>query len=118
MIVPAIVFVFCLLAVVIAMMANSSFRDEARLPMQWSITGKVNWTAPRVVGVSFFPVVTIFVLGLIWFASLRATRPGQEGLVVPILLATGTMLIAVQLLHLWFAARTLRQDESDSGETP
>ena len=115
MIVPAIGFVFCLLAVAIAMVANYSFRGEARLPMQWSITGKVNWTAPRVVGVSFFPIVTFFVLGLIWFASLKPTRLGQQGLVVPILLATGTTLIAIQLLHLWFASRTLRRDESDGG---
>lgn len=114
MIVPAISLFFCLLAVGIAIRANSSFRDEVRLPMQWSITGKVNWTAPRVVGVSFFPVVTIFVLALIWVASLGPTKPGQEGLVVPIVLATGTILVAIQLLHLWLASRTLRRNGSDS----
>jgi len=108
MIVPAIGFAFCLLAVAIAMVANYSFRGEARLPMQWSLTGKVNWTAPRVIGVGFSPAVTIFILGFFWFRSLKPARPGQEGLVVPILLATGTTLIAVQLLHLWLASRTLR----------
>ncbi len=114
MIVPAIGCVFCLLAIAIAVVANYAFRGEARLPMQWSITGKVNWTAPRIVGVSFFPIGTFFVFGYIWFASLKPARPGQEGLVVPVLLATGTTLIAIQLLHLWFASRTLRRDKSGS----
>jgi hypothetical protein len=112
MIVPAISLLFCLLGIGIAIRANSSLQSEARLPMQWSVTGKVNWTAPRTIGISFFPAVTIGALALIFLASLKPTKPGQEELVIPILLAVGTTLIALQLLHLWLVSRNLRRHES------
>jgi hypothetical protein len=46
-------------AVLVAMSAraNRRFKGEARLPMQWSFNGSVNWTAPRFVALAFNAVL-------------------------------------------------------------
>ncbi len=108
-----------ILAVVIALVmiglsvrANSRFGDEKRLPMQWSISGSVNWTAPRVVALSFTPVLTIGILIFFVIGSMTMNpRPGQEGAVVPTLLAMGGVFIAAHVFHLWLIDKTLRSTE-------
>lgn len=98
-----------LVMVGLSVRANSRFRAEARLPMQWSISGSVNWTAPRIVALSFTPVLTIGILIFFVIASkTMQPRPGQEGDVVPALLAMGTCFVAAHLFHLWLIGRTLR----------
>ena len=111
MLLPLIALCFGLIGIAIAIRANAALRHEDRVPMQWSVTGQVNWTAPRPVGLAFSPVLTIVVLGLICIASPYPTRPGQEHLVVPMTLISGTVLTAIQLLHLWLVFRTLKPAE-------
>ena len=111
MFVPTIALFFGLIAIAIAIRANASLRNEDRLPMQWSIRGEVNWTAPRLVGLCFIPVVSIGALIWFCFLSRMPTRPGQEHLVIPVLLLVGTMFIAVQLLHLWLVFKTLHRNK-------
>ena len=86
--------------------ANARFRTENRLPMQWSLSGSVNWTAPRILALSFTPVLAIAVLALFTAASMTM-RPGPEGQVVPALIALGACLVAAHVLHLWLIGRTL-----------
>lgn len=96
--------------IALSVRANSRFRAEERLPMQRSIFGLVNWTAPRVVALSFTPalaigVLTLFVIGLM---TMRP-RPGQEGEVLTALLSLGGCLIGAHILDLWSVGRTLRR---------
>ena len=96
------------LAALIAMSvrADRRFRDRPRLPMQWSITGEVNWTAPRLVALCFMPVLSLVVL--VPTAILSVTlppRPGQEGYAVPVLAGVALSLVGAHALHLWLIGR-------------
>jgi|GraSoiStandDraft_5_1057265.scaffolds.fasta_scaffold31350_3 hypothetical protein len=109
MLVVSAVFVVILSA--LAYRANIRFRNENRLPMQWGITGAVNWSAPRSVALAFIPILAIGVLGFQVFMALNVpARAGQESLVFPVLVGTGVTLVAVQLLQLWLIERTLRRN--------
>lgn len=101
--------VFMLVYVGVAMRANAGLRNHARLPMQWSFTGAVTWTAPRVIGLALIPVLgTVCLLAYIVMGSCVKPRPGDEGAVWPVFLALGAGFLVIQLLHLVLAARTLR----------
>lgn len=101
--------VFVVIIAVLACRANMRFRSESRLPMQWGITGAVNWSAPRSVALAFMPILATVALGLqVLMAMNVPTRAGQEALVFPVLVGTGVTLVAVQLLHFWLIDRTLR----------
>ena len=92
-----------------SLMANARFRNERRLPMQWSLGGSVNWTAPRPLALAFTPVLAALCLpATVALAVLVQPRPGQEGLVVPALIAVALTLVGAHALHLWLIARTLR----------
>ena len=107
--------VVILLAAAGAMMALSlradrRFRAIDRLPMQWWVTGEVTWSAPRRLALAFMPALAVVSLGFITIMALNVpTRPGQEGLVLPTAIGMGALLVAVQLLHFWLIARTLRR---------
>jgi hypothetical protein len=103
--------VFVVILTALAYRANTRFRSESRLPMQWGITGAVNWSAPRSVALAFIPILAIGALGFQVFMAMNVpARTGQEGLVFPVLVGTGVTLVAVQLLHLWLIERTLRRN--------
>ena len=42
--------------------ANGRFASLDRLPMQWSLSGEVNWSAPRVAALAFVPVLAALLL--------------------------------------------------------
>lgn len=103
--------VFVVILYALAYRANIRFCSESRLPMQWGLTGAVNWYAPRRLALAFLPIVSTGVLGLQVFMSMHVPpRTGQEGLVFPVLVGTGAMLVAIQLLHFWLIGRTLRRN--------
>jgi hypothetical protein len=103
--------VFVVILTALAYRANTRFRSESRLPMQWGITGAVNWSASRSVALAFIPMLAIGALGFQIFMAMNVpARTGQEGLVFPVLVGTGVTLVAVQLLHLWLIERTLRRN--------
>lgn len=96
--------------IVSAILANMRFRHELRLPIQWWLDGKVSWTAPRLVALAFIPVLATGMLGIV--AVLSQTLPpraGQEALVWPVMLGSGALSVAIQLLHLGLIARTVRR---------
>lgn len=101
-----------LVGCVVAARANARLRDEARIPMQWSLSGRVTWYAPRLIALTFLPALTAGVLGTFCLLSVAVRpRPGQQGAEIPIFVGIGVMLIAIQLLHLWLAERTLRGED-------
>jgi hypothetical protein len=92
-----------------SMMANALFKAERRLPMQWSLTGSVNWAAPRPLALAFTPVLaTLCLSATAALAIFVPPRPGQEGLVIPSVVAVALTFIAAHALHLWLIGRTLR----------
>ena len=106
-----IAFFFGLILCGLSFRANSRFRDEDRLPMQWWLTGEVTWSAPRVVALAFVPALAIIVLTLNAGLALNLRpRPGQEGMVLPAFIGTGILFIAIQLFHFWMIEKTLRRN--------
>ena len=82
---------------VLAAYANRTVApDVAKLPMQWSLTGKVNWTAPRAIAFAFIPVLAAVVLAAILLSD-RARN-------TDIALMSGVFL-ACQLLHITLTQR-------------
>ena len=72
----------------------------AKLPMQWSLKGTVNWTAPRAIAFAFVPVLAAVVM-----AATLLTGAVQTS---DIALMSGVFL-SCQLLHItltqrWFIA--------------
>lgn len=109
MVVFCIALLFGAFIVGLSLRANNRFRNFGRLPMQWSLTGSVNWSAPRIVALSFIPATAAMILCLFVFLALNVTpRAGQEHLVLPILVVIGSAFIAAQFLHHWLIAKTLR----------
>lgn len=89
------------LSVLLAVAANSRFSDLERLPMQWGLSGQVNWTAPRVLGLAFVPVLYAVLAGIfIWAAEHDPEKYTAKSLGI-VLIA----LIAVQILHVWMIDR-------------
>lgn len=100
--------------------ANRRFSREERLPMQWSFTGKVNWTAPRRVALAFTPVLAAIILGAAVIAIELSgdARPGQEGMGPAVIFLVGIVFLLVHLLHLRLIARTWPRTLSDPAEPP
>lgn len=104
--------------IVLSVRANSRFRQEEKLPMQWMLSrsrplsSTVIWSAPRAFALSLVPALAILVLSLFAIGSFTLTpRPGQEGMMIPSLIFIGGIFLAVQILHLWLIAKTLRNAE-------
>jgi len=98
------------LSVLIVMLwrANTRFAHVPRLPMQWSLTGSVNWFAPRTLALAFMPCLAALMLAGTTVASIVATsRPEQEGVVVPVIAAMALGLVGAHALYLWLISRTV-----------
>lgn len=67
---------------------------QGPLPMQWDARGRVNWTAPRGVALSFTPLLAAGVL-----LALSVLVPGAPLTVVALAFAAG------HVLHLWLLLR-------------
>ncbi len=89
------------LSVLLAVAANSRFADLERLPMQWGLSGQVNWTAPRVLGLAFVPMLYAVLAGIFIWAAEHDPEKYTAKSVGIVLIA----LIAVQILHLWMIDR-------------
>jgi hypothetical protein len=92
-----------------SVMANARFKDQRRLPMQWARAGSVIWTAPRTLALAFTPVLAALCLSATAaLAAFASPRPGQEGLVVPVIIFVALAFVGAHALHLWLIDRTLR----------
>src|SRR3546814_19898466 len=81
--------VFALVMLVLSVRANTRFRQEHKLPMQWMISrsqplsSTVIRSAPRVIPLGFVPFLGITVLSLFALAPPPLTpRPGQAGMLL------------------------------------
>ena len=106
--------IFVLMMIGLSIRANARFRQEKTLPMQWwlsrsePLSRSVNWSAPRVVALSFTTCLAIGVLALFNIAAVTLTpRPGQEWMAIPILIFMGSMFVAAHIFHLWLIEKTL-----------
>jgi len=106
--------IFALVMVGLSVRANARFRQEKRLPMRWMLSRSnplsdtVNWSAPRVLALSFTPSLGSGVLGLFDDGAMTLTpRPGQEGMLLPSLIFIGSLFIAAHVFHLWVIGKTL-----------
>src|SRR3546814_10008934 len=82
--------VFALVMIVLSVRANTRFRKEQKLPMQWMISrsqplsSTVIRSAPRVIALGFVPFLGITVPSLFAIGATTLTpRPGQEGMLLP-----------------------------------
>ncbi len=91
----------------LSLRANRRLASRDRLPMQWSLTGKVNWTAPRPVALAFTPVLGL--LGLLFMLWLTLTHTPQHSVgdhATMALLAFGATLIVVHCFHIWLLEKS------------
>jgi hypothetical protein len=95
--------------IVMSLRANRRFMQNRRLPMQWSTSGSVNWTAPRLLALAFTPLLAAVVLLGATIATITTTpRPGQEGFEVPVIMVLSLGLVAAHALHLWLIKKMLK----------
>lgn len=113
MIVLGIAILFAAIFTSLSVWANARFRAHERLPMQWSLTGAVNWTAPRALALTLIPVLGTGLLGFITLLALNVSpRAGQEGMVLPTTMVIGAAFVGLQLVHFWLIEKTLNRNGS------
>lgn len=113
MILLAVAIAFSFVLCWLAARANVKFSNERQLPMQWGLDREVTWYAPRRFALASVPGLAICVFAFYVVLSFTSKpRPGDEYLVLPILILLGSVFIAVQLLHLYLIERTLRRKGS------
>ncbi|OJU48184.1 MAG: hypothetical protein BGO03_07745 [Mesorhizobium sp. 61-13] len=86
--------------------ANRHFAKFERLPMQWSLTGKVNWSASRRLALMLTPVLatlTLLFVGLTFVAS--EALGSRESLTAAAAISGG--FLGAHALHLYMISRTL-----------
>lgn len=105
--------IYGVLAVSIGMMAFIAFwayrnvaPDEARLPMQWSVSGTVNWRAPRLVAISATPLLMLVLIALIFVFSRHDHAERDMAL-----LWISFIGPALQAMHMALVARTVENEE-------
>lgn len=104
---------FALLLCGLAIRANSRFRNQDRLPMQWWLTGDVTWSAPRALALAFVPALAIGILTINAVLAINfQPRPGQESIVIPTFIGIGIVATGIQLLHYWLIEKSLHRDGS------
>ena len=88
--------------------AERRFRKADRLPMQWSLKGRVNWTAPRRLALAFTPTLGALVLGSTAIIAVGGARRHGADVGVPVLCLIGLAFLAAHGLHLWLIERSLQ----------
>lgn len=97
---PSLIAAFTLgLLALLSLAANRRLAHVARLPMQWSWRGAVNWRAPRALALAFTPALAAIVLGSMLAAG--PMRPGEAW----IMGVMAAVFIAAHLLHLCLVLR-------------
>ena len=92
--------------------ANTQFRGEVRLPMQWTLNGSVNWTAPRGFALALTPILAGCILIAIVIMTLALPpRPGQEGMEIPVVFFGSIIFVAAHGFHLWMIETTLKNND-------
>lgn len=109
--------IFALVMVGLSIRANARFQHEKTLPMQWLISRSkplsetVTRYAPRIFVLSFTPVLAICTLVLFTIGAMTLTpRPGQEWMMIPVLIFIGGVFVAAHAFHIWMIGKTLGRE--------
>ncbi len=90
----------------ISFVANQRFNSHSHLPMQWGFDGRVNWSAPRILALSFTPILaSIILFGIAFVIILPAGRPEQGEEIILFVVSLG--FVAVHLFHLFLMRANL-----------
>lgn len=81
----------------IAFIANRKLCHMKRLPMQWGLSGQVNWTASRQIALAFHPILFAIVSSWLVFKS----APGHEAQTITSILICSFIMIEIQIFHLF-----------------
>ena len=101
--------IMILVLCILAHMANIRFHDEARLPMQWWLSGQVTWSAPRPIALAFMPALAVLIFtAMLILSQTIGPRPGQEHSELRAIIALGGLFVVIQLVHFWLIEKTLR----------
>lgn len=104
---------FVSVMVCVALKANKRLQNEDRLPMQWLLPNEVVLSASRPAALAFVPALAFLSFaGLTILSLYTQPRPGQEGMVIPAMLAIGFVFLGVQFFHIWMVERTIGQSRS------
>jgi len=94
------------LLIAVSLVADRAFSSEDRLPMQWTLSGRVVWTAPRRRALLFTPVLAAVVLfATAAVLSVVGEASSTDGLLV--MCFVSGMLVGVHGFHLWLVRRTV-----------
>ncbi|MBK0024390.1 hypothetical protein IAE29_22810 [Ochrobactrum sp. S46] len=86
---------------IISIWANSLFKHLEQLPMQWGAAGQVNWSAPRLVALSFFPALSLFISLYFYLGSINHAQKYSIDSLILIL----AVLVFVQLIYFYIVKR-------------
>ena len=104
---------FVAMMVCIALRANKQLQGEDRLPVQWLLPNQVILSASRPAALAFVPALAFLSFaGLTVLSFYTKPRPGQEGSLLPAMIAIGLIFLGVQLFHLWMVERAIRKNGS------
>ncbi len=84
--------------------ASTRYRAVARLPMQWSLTGRVLWSAPRAVALFLTPALAALIMGGL---TLLALRSPEDSEVLTALVVMALSFAFAHALHLKLISRSL-----------
>ncbi|MBB4092517.1 hypothetical protein HGG72_08745 [Ochrobactrum pecoris] len=88
-------------SVLLAVIANRRFKELERLPMQWGLSGQVNWTAPRIPALAFIPLLYALLASVL----ISAAQRDPEKYTLQSVGMVFIVVIAAQILHLWMIDR-------------
>ncbi|KAB2659041.1 hypothetical protein F9K94_02285 [Brucella tritici] len=89
------------ISVLLAVIANHRFKELERLPMQWGLSGQVNWTAPRIPALAFIPLLYVLLASVL----ISAAHHDPEKYTIQSVGTVFIVVIAAQILHLWMIDR-------------
>ena len=93
--------------------ADRNLPDAARLPMQWSFSGKVNWTLPRRTALAFMPMLYLLVMAFIMamaFLSREEMARGSGAMLVGLVVFTTAFFLAIFGTWLHLVRLTLERE--------
>lgn len=89
-------------------LANKQFGTYERLPMQWSWSGKVNWSAPRRLALLFTPILASIAL-VLTIITLKASGTSGPWIGWATVSSLSGGFIGAHALHLRLISWTLRR---------
>ncbi|MEQ1755679.1 MAG: DUF1648 domain-containing protein [Micropepsaceae bacterium] len=84
----------------ISLIAYLIFPKDARVPMQWGLTGQPTWTAPKAAAVLFVPVLTLAAMSL---AIIPLFADSEHQRLVSALPSIAMLFLLIHILHLCLA---------------